>query len=70
MLHIQPDFVDAWVRKGRALQHAGIYQEALASYKRALELDPAQKSIWQEIGEILEKLGKHEEAQICYAKAK
>jgi tetratricopeptide (TPR) repeat protein len=62
--------VDAWVRKGRSLQHAGNYQDALGSYKRALELEPEQKSIWNEIGEILEKLGKHEEAQICYTKAK
>jgi tetratricopeptide (TPR) repeat protein len=70
MTEIEPDFVDAWVRKGRALQHAGNYQDALGSYKRALELDPAQKSIWHEIGEILEKLGKQEEARICYEKAR
>ena len=67
---IQPDFVDAWIRRGRALYHTREYPEALSSFKQALEIDPSRKEIWNEIGVILEKLGKREEAQICFAKAK
>jgi tetratricopeptide (TPR) repeat protein len=48
----------------------GMYQDALTAFKRALEIEPARKEIWNDIGDILEKIGKHEEAKICYEKAK
>jgi tetratricopeptide (TPR) repeat protein len=70
MISIQPDFVDAWIYKGRALHELGKYQEALTTFKHALEIDPGRKEVWNDIGEILETIGKHEEAQICYKKAK
>ena len=70
MTELQPDFVDAWIRRGRSLHHAGNYQEALSSFKHALELDPSKKEVWNDIGAILEKLGKSEESKICYSKAK
>jgi superkiller protein 3 len=55
---------------GRSLQELGRYQEALTSFKRALEIEPGRKEIWNDIGEILEKIGKLEEAKICYEKAR
>jgi tetratricopeptide (TPR) repeat protein len=70
MIAIQPEFVDAWILKGRALQELSRYQEALTSFKQALEIEPGRKEIWNDIGEILEKIGKHEEAKICYEKAR
>jgi Flp pilus assembly protein TadD len=69
MLSLQPDFVDAWIHQGRALQELEKFQEALTSFKRALELDPSRKEVWNDIGATLDKLGKHEEAKICYDKA-
>ena len=70
MIRLQPDFVDAWIHMGRSLQELGRYQEALTSFKRALEIEPGRKEIWNDIGEILEKIGKLEEAKICYEKAR
>jgi tetratricopeptide (TPR) repeat protein len=70
MITIQPDFVDAWIYKGQALKELGKYQEALTTFKRALEIDPGRKEVWNDIGSILETIGKHEEARICYKKAK
>jgi len=70
MINIQPEFVDAWIHKGRALQEMGMFQDALTSFKHALELEPGRREVWNDIGDILEKIGKHEEAQICYEKAR
>jgi tetratricopeptide (TPR) repeat protein len=70
MLHIQPDFVDAYIHKGRALQELELYQDALAVFKRALEIDPMRKECWNDIGDILDRIGKHEEARICYEKGR
>ena len=50
MITIQPDFVDAWIYRGRALQELGKYQEALTSFRQALEIDPGRKEIWEDIG--------------------
>ena len=70
MIEQQPEFVDAWIHKGRAQQELGLYQDALTSFKHALEIEPGRKEIWNDIGDILEQIGKHEEAQICYDKSK
>jgi Flp pilus assembly protein TadD len=70
MTELQPEFIDAWIRRGRSLHQAGNNQDALSSFKRALEIDPSHKEIWNDIGAILDQLGKHEEARICYSKAK
>jgi tetratricopeptide (TPR) repeat protein len=69
MIAIQPDFIDAWIYKGRALYELGKYQEALTTFKHALEIDPGRKEVWNDIAGILETIGKHEEAKICYRKA-
>ena len=68
MISLQPDFVEAYIHQGRALQELEKYPEALTSFKRALEIDPSRKEVWSDIGVTLDKLGKHEEAQICYEK--
>ena len=70
MLSIQPNFVDAWIHKGRALQELEKYQEALTAFKRSIEIDPSRKEVWNDIGAILDHIGKHEEAQICYGKGR
>ena len=69
MISLQPEFVDAWIHQGRALLELEKYQEALTSFKRAIEIDPSRKEVWNDIGATLEKLGKQEEAKICYEKA-
>ncbi|WP_424729841.1 tetratricopeptide repeat protein [Methanoregula sp.] len=51
------------------MQELEKYQEALTSFKRALEIDPQRKEVWNDVGSTLDKLGKHDEARICYEKA-
>jgi tetratricopeptide (TPR) repeat protein len=70
MITLQPEFVDAWIHKGRSLKELERYQDALTAFKRALELDASRKEIWKDIGGILDTIGKHEDAQICYDKSR
>ena len=37
---LYPDFYDAWSNKGSALKSINRYEESLACYERALEIDP------------------------------
>jgi uncharacterized repeat protein (TIGR01451 family) len=44
-------------------------ERAIRHYDALLKLDPTMKMAWQTKGELLEKLGKHEEAIECFGKA-
>jgi Flp pilus assembly protein TadD len=46
------------------------YEEAIEALDKALELDPQFAYAWYNKGVVLEKLGKSDEAQVCYDKAK
>ncbi len=70
MITLQPEFVDAWIHKGQSLKELGKYPDALTAFKRALELDATRKEVWKDIGSILDTIGKHEDAQICYDKSR
>lgn len=45
-----------WLSKGRALYHLGKYEEALASYEKALELDPDNSTAIKNIRYLKKKL--------------
>ena len=38
-IRIDPNYVDAWIKKGYAHFHLGQYTVALSSYDKALEID-------------------------------
>jgi uncharacterized repeat protein (TIGR01451 family) len=44
-------------------------EKAIAHYDELLRIDPALKQAWQTRGELLEKIGRHEEAVASYDKA-
>ena len=48
--------------KGDSYRHARRYREALQSYERAVELDPAHAWAWFDKGQTLEKLGQYDRA--------
>jgi tetratricopeptide (TPR) repeat protein len=56
--------------RGRILRQLGEYDAALASYDRALELDPHYESIWLNRGALLcDYLGRSQEALACFQRA-
>ncbi|MGB7442146.1 MAG: tetratricopeptide repeat protein [Coleofasciculaceae cyanobacterium] len=56
-----------WV--GYSLYQLGQYEEALASYEKALEIKPDLHEAWYNRGVALYKLGRYEEAIASYEKA-
>ena len=42
--------------------------EAIVAYDKAIEIDPEFAEAWYNKGITLDKLGKHEEAVVCYNK--
>jgi len=55
-----------WVGLGDSLAGAGRYLEALASYERALEMDPAIAGAWDGKGDALTMTGSYEKAARSY----
>ena len=58
-----------WVALGDTLAAAGRYPEALASYERALEMDPAIAGAWDGRGDALMMTGSYEKAARSYDRA-
>jgi parallel beta-helix repeat protein len=58
-----------WVGLGDSLAGAGRYPEALASYERALEMDPAIAAAWDGKGDALTMTGSYEKAARSYDRA-
>jgi tetratricopeptide (TPR) repeat protein len=56
-----------WGTRGTDLLKAGLYEEALASFARALEIDPRFGGAWYNRASAFSSLGRHEEAITCYA---
>ena len=57
------------VTKGTALYYLGKYEEAIATYDKAIEIDPQYADAWNNKGSALGCLGKYEEAIAAYDKA-
>src|SRR5690606_14945636 len=55
-----------WSEMGNAQVKRGEYQEAIASYDRAIALDGYNPNIWYNKGLALSSLGRYEEALYCY----
>jgi len=58
-----------WHRKADALAELGYRIEAVASYDRALELNPHCEETWFNKGVLLAHLGSYKEALACYDRA-
>ena len=48
----------------------GDYEKAIENYDKAIELNPTDEGAWYNKGWSLEKLGRKDEAELCFQKAK
>lgn len=65
-LALDPDYLQALLQKGFALDRIGKSKEALACYDRALEIDPENFEIWCLKGFAFNNLKEFKKAVECY----
>ncbi len=66
---MNPDKHHAWNNRGVALRILGRYEQALASFDKALELKPDEHDAWNNRGDALHNLGRYEQALASFDKA-
>lgn len=59
-----------WMRYAVALERSQDVPGAIAAYRQALELDPAQPDVWEKLGPLYERSGDRERAEEAFAKAR
>ena len=59
----------AWNGLGNVYTDLGRYEEAIAAYQKAIELDPKFTWPWNNLGTVYDDLGRYEEAIAAYQKA-
>jgi len=55
--------------EGKGLHDAGKYEEAIASYDKAIEIKSEFVDVWNGKGDALQKLERYDDAIVCYDKA-
>lgn len=65
-LTVDPQYLDAWIQKGFALDRIGRSEEALACYDKALEIDPENPGLRCLKGFAYSNLRKYEQSIECY----
>ncbi|MBV6627943.1 MAG: tetratricopeptide repeat protein [Rivularia sp. (in: Bacteria)] len=60
---------DAWFYKGLMLKKLNRYEDAIASYEKALDINPLYESAWRSRGIALKYLKRYEDAIFSYDKA-
>jgi tetratricopeptide (TPR) repeat protein len=68
-LRIDPQFVDAWIKRGYAHFHLGEYTVAIASYDKALEIDVNNAEAWNLKGLAYYKMENYDKAIECCEKS-
>jgi tetratricopeptide (TPR) repeat protein len=58
-----------WVDQGLSLAALERFEEALASFDRAIALESRHAPAWSHKGNVLHRLGRSEEALVCYTEA-
>ncbi|MCV6639068.1 tetratricopeptide repeat protein [Candidatus Albibeggiatoa sp. nov. NOAA] len=66
---INPNNIKAWDIYGSSLHVLGRYEEAIASFEKALEIDSHYKQAWFNKGNVLDDLDLYNEAITCYKTA-
>jgi Flp pilus assembly protein TadD len=57
LVNLKPDEADSWDRLGKSLYLAGVYDEAVKTLRKALELSPGNKEILANLGVTLKTKG-------------
>lgn len=68
-ISLDPNYLDAWLRKGVTMAAEGDPVQAEACFNRALELSPLYFKAWYHRGKIRLKMGRPEEAASDFDKA-
>jgi tetratricopeptide (TPR) repeat protein len=68
-LRLDPQYVDAWIKRGYAHFHLGEYTVAIASYDKALEIDVNNAEAWNLKGLAYYKMENYDKAIECCEKA-
>src|ERR687883_2014454 len=68
-LRLDPQYVDAWIKRGYAHFHLGEYTVAIASYDKALEVDLNNAEAWNLKGLAYYKMKNYEKAIECCEKS-
>jgi tetratricopeptide (TPR) repeat protein len=63
-LELDPEFAEAWNNLGNAFVAVGKPEDAVRAYRRALSLEPAYPDAHCNLATLLERLDRHEEAEI------
>jgi hypothetical protein len=66
---LKPHFADAWSSRGNALSGLEQYDQALASYDKAISLEPDYAEAYYNRGVTLNELEQHDQALASYDKA-
>ncbi|VVB72399.1 Beta-barrel assembly-enhancing protease [uncultured archaeon] len=69
-IELDPNYAWAWNNKGWALMEQKKYSEAQKCIDEAIKLDPENAYAWENKGSILKGIGRDEEAEAAFAKAK
>lgn len=68
VIEAEPDNADAWNQMGYSLRNLQQFEEALAAYDKALEIDPKHKGALEYLGELFLMTDQPEMAQAQLAK--
>ena len=68
-LRLDPNYVDAWIKKGYAHFHLRDYSFAISSYDMALNIDPDNHEAWNLKGLAYYKMNNYTKAIECCTKA-
>ncbi|MGJ5673866.1 MAG: tetratricopeptide repeat protein [Nostochopsis sp.] len=63
------DAAEVWIEKANQLYNLGHYEDAIASYDKAVEIKPDKDQAWYNRGNALGYLGRNQEAIASYDKA-
>ncbi len=61
---------ELWIKKAHLCAEKGDVDEAIASYKKAAEMDPSRDDAWFEAGKLLHAKGEKSEAKKMFIKAR